>query len=237
VSSSGEEPAGEDARAGIRSLCPHCGAVCEPDQEYCLSCGERLFETGIAVTSLAERWRNSLPFADKDWAWPVLISLTVAILASTVAIAVTGSSDTKTLQELGPSVRQTTATPTTTGGGTSTGLGTTTTTTTTTTTKPPKPLINAPGLIRWPGPPAYTIVLASIPISGGKASARQKALEAINAGLGDVGVLKSSDFSSLHPGYFVVFAGVFKAHGTALGHLSEARKAGFASAYPQRVAS
>jgi hypothetical protein len=125
----------------------------------------------------------------------------------------------------------------------STTIRTTTTTTTTTkartTTrkKPPKPLVDANGLIAWPGSPAYTVVLASIPVSSGKEGARQKAVEALNAGLGDVGVLKSSDYSSLHPGYYVVFSGVFKTESAALSHIAAARKAGFASAYQKRIAT
>jgi hypothetical protein len=158
-------------------------------------------------------------------------------LASGVAIEVTPGTRTDTLTELGPSVRQSTATPTTTTGGTSTSSGTTTTTASTT-TKPIKPPIVARGLIAWPGPSGYyTVVLASLPVSSGKASARQKALEAVNAGLGDVGVLRSSDYSSLHPGYYVVFSGVFKSQSAAAARLSAARSAGFSSPYPKRVAS
>jgi len=233
MSPGAEEPASEEARPDVRSLCPHCGAVCEPYQEYCLSCGERLFEAGSVATSLAERWRYLLPFSNGGWSWSVLVALTIAVLAATFAILATQINQTKTLQELGPPVHPTTAETGTVTDQTVTG----TTTPTTTRSKPPKPPIDSTGLIDWPGPPDYTVVLASIPISGGKGGARQKALEALNAGLGDVGVLKSSDYSSLHPGYYVVFSGVFDGQGAALRRRSAARKAGFGSAFVKRVAS
>jgi hypothetical protein len=230
VSSGGEDLASEHGREGARGLCPYCGSVCEPDQEYCLACGERLFEPVPVGVAALGRLQSALPFSDKDWAWPVLIALAVAILASSVAILTTRGSKTHTLQALGPPVQTTTS-------GAS-GSGTTVERSgTTTSTKPPKPPIKASGVIAWPGPPAYTVVLASLPLSSGKEGARQKALEAIDAGLSDVGVLKSSDFSSLHPGYFVVFSGVFETQNAALGRRAAARRAGFNSPYVKRVAS
>jgi uncharacterized OB-fold protein len=232
MSSDQEEPAGE-ARPDVRSICPHCGAICEPFQEYCLSCGERLVETGTATTGLAEHWRYAFSASDRSWRWPVLVALVVAVLAATFAILANQINQTKTLQELGPTVHPTSTATGTVGTQTSTG----TTTPTTTEAKPPKPLVDSAGLIAWPGPPNYTIVLASLPISSGKSGARQKALEALNAGLGDVGVLKSSDYSSLHPGYFVVFSGVFGDQSAALRRLPAARKVGFDSAFVKRVAS
>jgi len=105
------EPPSESASSDARGVCPVCGAVVEPFQEYCLICGARLGETGSA--GLAARWRHALPLADKDWGWPVLIALTIAILASVFAILTVKSDDTTTLQVLGPSVRQTTAAATT----------------------------------------------------------------------------------------------------------------------------
>jgi len=233
MSPDAEEPAGEEARPDVRSLCPHCGAVCEPYQEYCLSCGERLFEARAVASRLSERWRYALPFSDGSRSWPVLIALAIAVLAATVAILATQINQTKTLQELGPTVHPTTADTGTVAAQTISG----TTTPTTTSHKTPKPPVDSAGLIAWPGPPAYTIVLASVPISSGKNGAKQKALEALNAGLGDVGVLKSSDYSSLHPGYYVVFSGVFNNQSAALKRLPAARKAGFDSAFVKRVAS
>ena len=242
MSSGEDEPGSESASRGV---CPECGAVVEPFQEYCLVCGARLSETGSA--GLAERWRNALPFTDKDWGWPILIALAVAVLASVFAIlAVQNDKTPSTLQALGPSVKQTTTTTTgstqttstgatTNGSSTKTNATTDTGTTGKTSTSPIRP---SGGLIDWPGPTAYTIVLASLPVSGGKAAARQKALEALRAGLGpDVGVLASSDYSSLHPGYYVIFSGVYESQSEAQKHIAAAQKAGFNTPYPKRVAS
>lgn len=231
------EPQSENAPSEAGGVCPNCGAVLEPLQEYCLACGRRLVETGSA--NLAERWRHALPLADRDWGWSILIALTIAILASVLAIAAAQHKKTSTLQALATIPPTTETVQTTTGnettGTTSTGAKTATRTGTTSTF--PSSPIHSTGLIAWPGPSAYTIVLASLPISNGKAVARQKALEALHSGLEDVGVLDSSDFSSLHPGYFVIFSGVYESQSEALKHRSAAQRAGFDSPYVKRVAS
>jgi hypothetical protein len=165
-----------------------------------------------------------------------LIALVIAILASVFAILAVPRNKTSTLQALGTSVQLTTIAATTATAQTTTGNETTTRTVTTSTS--PSSSIHSTGLIDWPGPSAYTIVLASIPISSGKAGARQKALEALHSGLlDDVGVLDSSNFSSLHPGYFVIFSGVYESQSEASKHLSAAQRAGFNSPYVKRVAS
>ena len=238
------EPPSESASSDAGGVCPDCGAVVETSQEYCLVCGARLNEAGGA--GLAERWRHALPFTDKDWGWPVLIALTIAVLASVFSILAVQSDKPTMLQALGPSVKQTTAAVTT---GTSQTTGNEATNNSSTTTKTAtnsgttgktstSPIRTGGGLITWPGPAAYTIVLASLPVSSGKAVARQKALEALHSGLGpDVGVLSSSDYSSLHPGYYVIFSGVYESQSEAQKHLPAARRAGFNTPYPKRVAS
>jgi hypothetical protein len=66
------------------------------------------------------------------------------------------------------------------------------------------------GLREWPARSGFTVVLASIPARGtGRADAEQQGKEALARGLRDVGVLDSSKFPSLHPGYYVVFSGVY----------------------------
>jgi hypothetical protein len=237
LTSSEGEPRSENAHSEAGGVCPGCGAVLEPLQEYCLACGRRLVETGGA--NLAERWRYALPLADRDWGWPILIALTIAILASVLAIAAAQHKKTSTLQALATIPPTTETVQTTTGNDTTSATSTgakTATRSGTISTSPSSP-IHSTGLIAWPGPSAYTIVLASLPISNGKAVARQKALEALHSGLEDVGVLDSSDFSSLHPGYFVIFSGVYESQSEALKHLPAAQRAGFSSPYPKRVAS
>jgi hypothetical protein len=93
------------------------------------------------------------------------------------------------------------------------------TTSTTPTTQP------SGGSIRsWPGGrEGFTIVLASIETSRGRAPAERRANEAINQGLPDVGILNSSDYLSLNPGYYVVFTGVYDTQSQARNALPTAR--------------
>jgi hypothetical protein len=88
----------------------------------------------------------------------------------------------------------------------------------------------------WPsGQSGYTVVLASVPEGDGRAAADAAAAQAVAAGLSSAGVLRSSDFSSLRPGYWVAYAGVYSTLAEAQTILPQARAAGFASAYTRRV--
>jgi hypothetical protein len=84
----------------------------------------------------------------------------------------------------------------------------------------------------WPeGTSAYTIVLASVATPH---DARTVATRA--RGLGrSVGVLNSSDYASLRPGYWVAFAGLFATEATARANLDAYRTAGFGDAYVRYV--
>src|SRR5207253_1746449 len=63
----------------------------------------------------------------------------------------------------------------------------------------------------WPaGSTAYTVVLASVPEADAAAAAAAVAAGARAADLPRVGVLQSSEFTSLMPGYRVVFSGVYR---------------------------
>ncbi|MBA3348913.1 MAG: SPOR domain-containing protein, partial [Actinobacteria bacterium] len=93
-----------------------------------------------------------------------------------------------------------------------------------------------PATIAWPaGKRGWTIVLLSIPQGdGGRAAAEARAAEARRKGLTDVGVLNSSRFASLHPGYYAVFTGVFDSEAEATSALPRARAA-FPLAYSRPV--
>jgi hypothetical protein len=109
-----------------------------------------------------------------------------------------------------------------------------TATTPTTTTPTPTPHPSAPGA--WPpGKSGYTIVLESIPVSAGRAFAAARARTARRAGLPRVGVLDSSAYPSLHPGYYVVFSGIYASSAQASAALPAAHAAGFPDAYQARV--
>jgi hypothetical protein len=83
-------------------------------------------------------------------------------------------------------------------------------------------------LLAWPsGQRGWTIVLRS---ETTKQTARAEARRAIRLGLRDVGVLNSSDYSSLHPGYVVVFSGVYDSQAAGQDALDTARSSGYPSA-------
>jgi hypothetical protein len=80
-------------------------------------------------------------------------------------------------------------------------------------------------------------VLASLPTSAGRPAATAKARQALAAGLRQVGVLDSSRYASLHPGYFVVFSGTYDSLSDAQDAASRAADAGYGNAYARRVTS
>jgi hypothetical protein len=215
--------------------CPRCAATVAPAQEYCLECGLRLpaARRGAAEPAaggLAERrpWAGS-------WLLPALLGLVVAALGTVAAIAISGHREERT------------AVPTATGGS-FTATGTTPTITapeptapsaTTAKTPPattaPKPRPTTPRAISWPsGRRGWTIVLLSLPQTGGRAPAAAKAQQARRGGLRRVGILDSSRYASLHPGYYVVFTGVFESEADAASSLQRAR-AVFPAAYQREI--
>jgi hypothetical protein len=48
-------------------------------------------------------------------------------------------------------------------------------------------------------------------------------------------VLQSSRYSSLHPGYYVVFSGIYSSNGQASGALAAANAKGFSAAYVRQI--
>jgi hypothetical protein len=90
-------------------------------------------------------------------------------------------------------------------------------------------------LIAWPSTNGYTIVLASLPLSAGANAARKKAFFALRKGLRQVGVLVSSSYPSLQPGYYVIFSGVYPSLEEAQSSLDTA-KTSFPGAYARPIA-
>lgn len=94
------------------------------------------------------------------------------------------------------------------------------------------PRVPAPVLLSWPpDTSAWTVVLAS---KETREKAEAVAQRADQAGLSDVGVLNSSNHSSLRPGLWVAYAGVVdRAEADRLSE--DAVSAGFDDAYPRFV--
>jgi hypothetical protein len=109
-------------------------------------------------------------------------------------------------------------------------------------TAPPPATTTTPrpgSLTSWPsGQNGYTVVLESIPAgSNGRALALDRARAASKAGLPQVGVLDSSLYSSLHPGYSVVFSGIYNSRGQADRALVAVNSKGFSAAYVRQITS
>lgn len=83
----------------------------------------------------------------------------------------------------------------------------------------------------WPGGSGFTVILAS---KGSEAEARSLQSQATAAGL-DAGVLYSSNFRSLRPGYWVVFSGTFSTATDAGRRAARAKELGYTDAYPRFV--
>ena len=226
-----------------RGHCPTCGAPHEPFQEYCLECGHRLPSPyGIR----REMWTRDSPL----WLWAALFALLLVALVAGAIVAVAAARDGDD-GAAGPSVGPVVSTspgttdtvgvitqpPTVTINPPTTTFAPTTTlsTTSTTTTSPTTTSSNAN--VTWPsGKDGYSIFLKSVPTSEGRSQADAAADRARSNGLTQVGVLNSSEFSSLNPGYWVTFTGIYDTESEANNNLSNARSKGFPTAYVRRVA-
>jgi hypothetical protein len=170
----------------------------------------------------------------RAWIRPALFFLAVSGIAT--AIAVTISSVGSSSSSAASTTTTTTAPPTTETATTAPPTVTTTPTTTTTTPRPKPPAHGA--LTTWPsGTSGYTVVLESIPATAGAALPLAQARAAQHRGVAEVGVLLSSRYSSLHPGYTVVFSGVYRSSAAATAALPAVHAKGFPSAYQARVAA
>ncbi len=216
--------------------CPRCGATVEPLQEYCVDCGLRIRGAGV-VPALATGWQRRLRWYPGDWVWPSLLALVVAVLSAAGAIVWTrdasSAARTTVVGDTAPLPTVATTAPVPTTGPSATVPTQTTQTSTTSRRQPPKRT-----LVEWPPRRGgWTLVLASLPTSAGKPAATAKAREALRAGLPQVGVLESSKYASLHPGYYVVFSGVYPSISAAQDAVSKAASSGYENAYARRVTS
>ena len=216
--------------------CPRCNAQVQPGQEYCLECGSRLVSqpSGPVVrasTHVAERhdWAGA-------WLVPALLGLVIAVLGTGAAIAISADGEEPAaIPTATGGSRTVTGTPTLTAPEPTTAATATTPATTQapSTTAPPRPA--NPAAITWPrGERGWTIVLLSLPQTNGRDAAAAQAKKARDGGLRRVGVLDSSQFASLHPGYYVVFQGVFANEAEASSALQRARTV-FPSAYQREI--
>jgi hypothetical protein len=214
--------------------CPDCGASTAAGQEYCLECGHRL----PADARAAGLPRGRLAPGGSGVA--LLATAAVALIAAS-AVSAVQLSDNKgesTLIATSPQPEVLPATETVPAGES------------VSKTAPPEerapasePPPAAPStrasrrLIAWPkNGSGWTIVLASVPVGpANRAVAVRQARDAVDQGLRQVGVLTSARFSSLHPGYLVVFSGVYANRSAAEQALSRAKAAGYSAGYTREI--
>jgi hypothetical protein len=190
------------------------------------------------VPRLSRAWRRRLGWYPGDWVWPSLLALVIAALAGVGAAAFVAHDQNRATYvtataPFGP-VTSTFAAPPESGT-----ASTATTPTGPSAQQPPAPSpknLPAPTLKQWPtGQSGWTVVLASLPTANGRDFALAQARAAEHGGLEAVGIIDSSRFSSLHPGYYVLFAGVYSSFDDANTGSTTARAHGYPRAYPRRI--
>jgi hypothetical protein len=225
--------------------CPNCGAPHDVYQEYCLECGRRL--PGAYVGGrYAEVWRRDSPI----WLWAALAALLLVALVSGAVVALAATDDGKSSEpgtsipvvSTAPSTTSTvgvvTTPPTITINPPTTTLGTTTFSTTTFGTTTFGTTTTTGSNVTWPPKKhGFTVVLKSVPTSNGRSQAEAAADKARTNGLSQVGILNSTDFSSLNPGYYVTFTGIYDTESQANAALPNARSKGFPTAYVREVSN
>lgn len=227
--------------------CPRCGAALRPDQDWCLNCGAAV-TTHVAG---APGWRTPVAIVGV-----VLLLAAAGLLvaffelsddADQVARAPTptgtpASLDTPTPTPTPSPTASPSPTPGPTGpsgpsgptGPTNRPTGPTGSTTTPGRTPTPFPTTGTGGtgsnatIASWPsGKEAWTVILKS---SSTRADAERRARELQSSGR-SVGVLNSSDYSSLRSGYWVVFSGQYEDRAAA-----QSAANGFKSTVPEAYA-
>lgn len=174
--------------------CPRCGEPAAPGQEYCLECGSRL-----PGRSHFGRARDP----GQGWIVRAAVAFIMAVAGAAAAIAATGGD--------GERARVVTAT-----GGFATVPSSSTL---------PAPEAGPRGIVEWPaGDDGWTIALASVPQTRGRGPAIARTREARKRGLSPVGILDSSRYASLHPGYWLVFVGIYNSEAEATSALEPARR-------------
>jgi len=234
--------------------CPRCTAPYEPLQEYCLECGQRLVPLPTEGYTRTVVWSRESPV----WLWIALVALLLVALAAGAIVALAATDDdgeggpassagnppvTVGPPTTGPITVEPPTTPTEitipTFPTTSTVFPSTTFATTTfPTTSTTQPTTTGGTIMSWPsGRDGFTVVLKSTPVGEGRGPAESAAQQAINRGLPEVGILTSSNYSTLTPGYYVTFTGVYDSQNEAENALPRARQSGFPTAYVREVAN
>jgi len=224
MSEPGPPPDAPEAAPALE--CERCGSAASPHQEYCLECGARLPPPDAAALGPAGRVREGA----RESLLTVLVAFLVAVVAAAAVVAVQVTRD-ETEQPLLVQTHPEATAPTATEPDVETALPPDETAPPEEEPLPPEeepepeppPPPPQQQILTWPeNTDGFTVILASIPTSAGRAAATARARQARDEGLPDVGVLASGEFASLRPGYFVVFSGVYETRAEAEGALAAA---------------
>jgi hypothetical protein len=222
--------------------CPRCGSVLAPDQEWCLACG------AAAGTEVVEA---------RGWRVPLYLGgglAALAVIGVILAIVALASRKDEVAQNPNPTPGASAAPP----GATPSPLPTLTPVPSATTDPNVTPT-PTPGLTPTPTPEAspeptaeptvdagtgsfgvwtgadgdYTVIIKS---AQSQSAAEKVAQRAQTAGETEVGILESSDYSSLNGGYYVVFIGTYTNKSDAESAL-DGIKSNFKDAYVRQIKS
>jgi len=173
----------------------------------CSRCGEPLASGQeyclVCGARLGTPARFSRTSSSAGWALRALATAVVAAIGAAGAVAATGTG--------GGGATVVTAI----GGFATTPVGT-----------PEEAPVGPSGVAEWPtDQEGWTIAIAVLPQTAGRAPALERARRARNRSLPQVGLLDSSRYASLHPGYWLVFSGVYASEAEATSALEDARRA------------
>jgi hypothetical protein len=227
----------EDPPAPEVTTCPNCAAPAQPGQLMCLECGSRLalgykrppswrlpaavigvvlLIAGIGVAIALASVTNN---AAKTTAAAPTQATPAGAPADTPATASAPTTSTPTASTPTPAPTGSSTTPAPSGNAAAAPA---------TTTPSPAPASGWP-----PGKSAFTVVLASMPT---KAAAEDRLSKAKAAGITGAAILRSDDFPTLNPGYWVVFDGQYDSVAQAQAQAASDRGKGeFSDAYPRFV--
>ncbi len=224
--------------------CPACLSPMRSDQRYCLECGERL-----AVDEIPPPPGGGSAFANRNTS--ILAIVAVILIVAGVGLAwvalrtTTNGEDPITTAATATTAATTTDTTVTDTGMTDTGItntgitdtGITDTGITNTGITDTGMTDTGSSATGWPaGQSGYAVILASKDsASFTQADAQAIADQASAAGVQMVGVLDSSQFPTLNPGYWAVFSGPYTTKDEAATAATTIQGQGYPDAYARQV--
>ncbi len=216
--------------------CPACLSPMRSDQRYCLECGERL-----AVDEIPPPPGGGSAFANRNTSILAIVAVVLIIagagLAWVALRTTTNGDDPVTTAATASTATDTTVTDT---GITDTGItdtGITDTGITDTGITDTGMTDTGSSATGWPaGQSGYAVILASKDTASfTEADAQAIADQASAAGVQMVGVLDSSQFPTLNPGYWAVFSGPYTTKDEAATAATTIQGQGYPDAYARQV--